>query len=362
MSQPTSGSRRGFLRSLTDFNVGQLSVSAGIKAAVLITALLIIGVLSNHIIGSVVAALGTIFGCVLLRKEIKQTIMIRTLILASIINASIFAIGSLIGTSYLVVPLFAIGLFIISYFGVYPFHPSILIVSAVVFSVGVAIPGINNITPGERFWLFLVGGLWGVPGAITSLSRQVLKKDSAISVVKLSSVKAQLRTINLRIFHPLANNMSLKSVHFQFAVRFAAIATMGLLAAQELGLIRGYWVLITICVLLRPDCAVTLSRTALRIIGTIAGAELALLILTNVHDLWFLYCILFVFASVFYAVRYVNFALLTFFLTPFVLILFNILIPGQIYLGHIRILDTMIGVGLSLLGVLIIRSFSYLKR
>ena len=99
MSQPTSGSRRGFLRSLTDFDVGQLSVSAGIKAAVLITALLIIGVLSNHIIGSVVAALGTIFVCVLLRKEIKQTIMIRTLILASIINASVFAIGSLIGTS-----------------------------------------------------------------------------------------------------------------------------------------------------------------------------------------------------------------------------------------------------------------------
>jgi uncharacterized membrane protein YccC len=94
----------------------------------------------------------------------------------------------------------------------------------------------------------------------------------------------------------------------------------------------------------------------------ILRAELALLILANVHDLWFLYCILFVFASVFYAVRNVNYALWTFFLTPFVLILFNILIPGQIYLAQIRILDTMIGAGLSLLGVLIIRSFSYLKR
>lgn len=100
MSQSTLGSRRGFLRSLTDFNVGQLSVSAGIRAAVLITALLIIGVLSNHIIESVVAALGTITVCAVVRKEIKQTIMIRTLILASIINASVFTIGSLIGISY----------------------------------------------------------------------------------------------------------------------------------------------------------------------------------------------------------------------------------------------------------------------
>ncbi|HXP51690.1 MAG TPA: hypothetical protein VN922_17165, partial [Bacteroidia bacterium] len=36
--------------------------------------------------------------------EIKQTIMIRTLILASIINAFVFTIGSLIGISYLTVP------------------------------------------------------------------------------------------------------------------------------------------------------------------------------------------------------------------------------------------------------------------
>ena len=55
----------------------------------------------------------------------------------------------------------------------------------------------------------------------------------------------------------------------------------------------------------------------MRIIGTIAGAELGLLILANVHGLWLLYCILFVFASVFYAVRYVNYALAKFFLTPF---------------------------------------------
>ena len=129
---------------------------------------------------------------------------------------------------------------------------------------------------------------------------------------------------------------------------------MGLLAAPELGLIRGYWVLITICVLLRPDIPVTLSRTALRIIGTIAGVELDLLILANVHDLWFLYCILFVFASVFYAVRNINYAL-----CPYTFPYFN---PWSICLVQIRILDTMIGAGLSLLGVLIIRSFLYLKR
>jgi uncharacterized membrane protein YccC len=67
--------------------------------------------------------------------------------------------------------------------------------------------------------------------------------------------------------------MSLESGHFQFAVSFAVIGAIGLLVVQELGLIRGYWVLITICVLLRSDISVTFSFTAMRIIGTIAGTE-----------------------------------------------------------------------------------------
>jgi hypothetical protein len=49
-----------------------------------------------------------------------------------------------------------------AYFGVYPNTASIVRISAVVFCIGVALPGINSITPGERFWLFLIGGLWCV--------------------------------------------------------------------------------------------------------------------------------------------------------------------------------------------------------
>ena len=85
MSQPygdtTSGWRRDFLRSLTSFNLSQVNVSAGIKAAVLITVLLIIGVFSNHIRESALAALGTINVCIQVRRETKQTIMIRVIAL-----------------------------------------------------------------------------------------------------------------------------------------------------------------------------------------------------------------------------------------------------------------------------------------
>jgi hypothetical protein len=363
MSQPygktgsTSGWSRNFLRSITSFDFSQLNVYAGIRAGVLITSLLIMGVLSNHMREATLAALGTIF---FLQGRTKQTIAIRTLILASVINASAFTIGSIIGTSYFAVPLLAIGLFIISYFGVYPNTAIIVIISAIVFSVGVALPGINNIHPGERFWLFLVGGLWGILGAIISLGWQLLKKNPAIEVVK-PPVQAHLPS-NLRVFDPLRSNMSLESGHFQFAVSFAAMGAIGLLIAQGLGLMRGYWVLITVCVLLlRSHILVTFSFTAMLIIGTIGGAVIGSIIIANVHSMWLLVT-LFVLTSIFYAVKNVNYALAAFFLTPFILVFLNILIPGQTLLAQTRILDTTIGAGLSLLGVFIIWALSYPKR
>ncbi len=127
---------------------------------------------------------------------------------------------------------------------------------------------------------------------------------------------------------------------------------------------RGYWVLITICVLLlRSDIAVTFSFTAMRIIGTIIGAIAGMILIANVvPNIWLLSFILFALSSIYFAVRNVNYALGTLFLTSLVLVLLDILVPGQTILAQIRILDTLIGAGLSLLGVFIMWILSYLKK
>ena len=91
-----------------------------------------------------------------------------------------------------------------------------------------------------------------------------------------------------------------------------------------LGLMRGYWVLITVCVLLlRPHILVTFSFTAMLIIGTIGGAVIGSIIVANVHSIWLLVS-LFVFTSIFYAVKNVNYALAALFLTSFILVFLNI--------------------------------------
>jgi hypothetical protein len=66
---------------------------------------------------------------------------------------------------------------------------------------------------------------------------------------------------------------------------------------------KGYWVLITVCVLLlRSDMLFTFNFTAMLIIGTIGGAIVGSIIIANVHSIWLLVS-LFVFISIFYAVK-----------------------------------------------------------
>jgi Fusaric acid resistance protein-like len=372
--------QHNFLHSITSFNLGQLKISAGIRIGIFIIALLTIGLVSNHIGESILAILGTInISLVADTPQPKLSIMILTLVLVSIIDAFVFTIGSLIGIAdgYIGLPLFAMGLFIISFMGVYPNADRIVIVLSVVFSVGVSLPGINNIPIGERFLLLLSGCLWGTLCAI--IVPIILAKKKSISITKEKEGNGEVKSsppiqhpssssfrpsICLQAFKPLVSNMSLKSGHFQFALSFAITGVIGLFIAQGLGIMRGYWILITMCVLLlRSDISVTFSFTTMRIIGTIVGAAIGVIIIANVVDgIWPLYFILFVLASLFFAMRTVNYALATFFLTPFVLVLLDILIPGQTMLAQVRILDTLIGAGLTLLGVFIIWLFSRLKK
>ncbi len=101
----------------------------------------------------------------------------------------------------------------------------------------------------------------------------------------------------------------------------------------------------------------------MRIIGTVIGAIVGMIIIANVvPNIWSLSFILFALSSTYFALRTVNYALGTLFLTPFILVLLDILVPGQTIFAQVRILDTLIGAGLVLLGVFIMWTLSYLKK
>lgn len=73
----------------------------------------------------------------------------------------------------------------------------------------------------------------------------------------------------------LRANLSVDSTAFRHAVRLAVTVGIGTALARTVGLQRGYWLPMTIAIVLKPDFITTFSRGVLRIIGTLAGLLLA---------------------------------------------------------------------------------------
>ncbi len=364
--------RRQFLRNLRRFEVSNLRLFYGVIMGCFMMTSLVIGLNFNHEL--IFATLGTLFiagtSVSILEEQRSRQSKISILILISAVNATTFAIGTAIATTgYLVVPLCALGLFIISYAGVFPNSINIVFIASITFSVGIgqsASGGIIDIT--ERFLLVIVGGLWGLLGSIIaiphSMSRSKPKPEPTayVSVESLQSSPSQV--IHEKWFEPLSSNLSLRSETFRFAITIAITGAIGLLIAVDLGLQKQYWVLITVCIiLLRSSISKTIfSYTTMRIIGTIVGAAMASVIMLYVGIPGILLSFLFPFVTMHLAARKVNDILATFLLTTFILVLLNILSPGQTFLPQIRILDTIIGSGLALAGIFVLWGCSNWKR
>ena len=155
-------------------------------------------------------------------------------------------------------------------------------------------------------------------------------------------------------FRPLTSNLSVHSEHFQYAIVFAITGAGGMLITQWFELSEGEWVLITVVVLLLPaysKISLTFELLVQRIIGTIIGAVIAMIIIDNVQNIWLLTLFFFFFASAFISfIKTKNFAFVVIFMTPMILLLFDISDPtADPTTSLYRIETVFIGCVLSLL-------------
>lgn len=120
-------------------------------------------------------------------------------------------------------------------------------------------------------------------------------------------------------------------------------SAVGYTIGLVLGLPRDFWIIITIIVAVRPNGSLTVTFTSMMIIGTVAGALIAAVVLHETSNPYLLLVLLFSFAVVVFATTGVNVILTQIFLVPFIIILLNVYYPGEWYLSFIRILDVAIG-------------------
>jgi uncharacterized membrane protein YccC len=138
------------------------------------------------------------------------------------------------------------------------------------------------------------------------------------------------------------------------ALRLAVVAAVAEVIAQASGLAHGYWIVLTIFIVLRPDYSSTLYRGLQRAAGTAVGAGLgvATVLLVKV-SVTALLCGIAVSLLAAYAVFTVNYLLYAVFLTDFVVVLLAMLGSPPDPTAEYRLIGTGIGTGLAIIAYLL---------
>ncbi len=148
----------------------------------------------------------------------------------------------------------------------------------------------------------------------------------------------------------LLENFNWKSNTFRHALRVSFATTIGFIISEFFPFGHGYWILLTIIVILKPAYSITKRRNRDRLLGTLVGAGIGVIILILVKDKQILIgcmIILMILAYSFMRTRYLLFVTL---MTPYILIVLYILNPVHFNALILdRIIDTAIGSGIALL-------------
>jgi uncharacterized membrane protein (TIGR01666 family) len=146
------------------------------------------------------------------------------------------------------------------------------------------------------------------------------------------------------------NNLSLQSSSFRHAVRVSLGCIVGFITAKSLAYgHHSYWILMTIAFMLKPAFSLTKQRNIQRVVGTLAGGALGVLILVLIPSktVHFVFMVLFMIGT--YSFMRINYLAMVICTTPYVLILFSLLGAGYKDVIQERVLDTLIGCGIAFL-------------
>jgi len=147
------------------------------------------------------------------------------------------------------------------------------------------------------------------------------------------------------------NNLTFQSSIFRHALRVMITCGAGFAVSKLLS--RGhhsYWIVMTIIIILKPAFSLTKQKNSDRLLGTIGGGIIGLLLLYFIHDKPVLFALLVFFMLGCYTFKTLNYIVMVIFLTPYLLILFHFLGLGALNVASERLMDTAIGSALAAMG------------
>ncbi len=157
---------------------------------------------------------------------------------------------------------------------------------------------------------------------------------------------------DLRLY---VDNLSFSSSIFKHSLRVALVCLVGFITAKTMPQLpysyftakavtqghHSYWILLTIIVILKPGFSLTKERNFQRLMGTIGGGIIGILVLKFIPGSTAQFVILMVFMVGAYSFQRFNYIVSVILMTPYILILFKFLGVGHVV--EERIVDTFIG-------------------
>jgi len=172
----------------------------------------------------------------------------------------------------------------------------------------------------------------------TTYDKEIVKKAAVPSDYDqfVSHEKIDLKIVK--------DNLTLQSNTFRHALRISIATLAGFVVSLFFPFGHSYWILLTIIVILKPAYSLTKKRNYERVIGTIAGAVIGIVILHFVKNNDALFVIMLFLMLGTYSLWRTNYMFSVVFMTPYILLLFHLITDASFKtIISDRIIDTAIG-------------------
>ncbi len=155
---------------------------------------------------------------------------------------------------------------------------------------------------------------------------------------------AQVPTVGLKV---VAAQLNLTAPAFRYAIRLSCALTVGMGLTLALpGVVHGGWVLLTAALIMRANYGVTRRRRHARLIGTLVGCVLATALI-NLAPAPLLLAVIVISIGLSHAYAAIDYRITSLFASVTALLLLHVLAPGAHPLLLERVVDTLVGAGLS---------------
>ncbi|MFW8565531.1 FUSC family membrane protein [Orrella sp. 11846] len=170
-------------------------------------------------------------------------------------------------------------------------------------------------------------------------------QEATLNVQQLDSPLTEF--LSRQSFRPglLTSNLKMSSPTFRFSLRVTLAVAISLaigLLVPALGA-RGYWIIITVIVIMKPAFILTKQRNTARLVGTLGGCVIAFATIILVRDQLTLQAMLVLSLIIGFSLVIVNYMLATIFNTAALLIALHLLLPSSYDFVEARAIDTLIG-------------------